>query len=107
MTRWETAVDTMPVIVTADRFVAHENEHEVLAHNNVHIAQGPNKWAASDEARFDQTASTLFLWGTRPVFVHWADLKGISDFHGDKGTVTLKPKQARLMNHVQGHIIPL
>jgi len=107
LTRWETAVDTIPVVVTADRFITHENEHEVLARFHVHMTQGPDKWATSDEARFDQQASTVHLWGSHQVLVHWRDAKGISDFYGDKGTLVLQPKKAQLIDHVHGHVIPL
>lgn len=107
LTRWETAVDTNPVVVTADRFVAHEEQHEVLAHSHVHMTQGPNKWSISDEARLDQQTSTVHLWGSHQVLVHWRDNKGISDFYGDRGTLILQPKQAQLIDHVHGHVIPL
>ena len=80
---------------------------EVLARHHVHMSQGPDKWATSDEARLDRSTSTLYLWGSHQVLVHWQDAKGVSDFYGDHGTLVLHPKKAQLIDHVHGHVIPL
>jgi lipopolysaccharide export system protein LptA len=104
--RWETSRDTEPVQVTADHFTAYHQEREFYAKGHVVMTQDPKILSRSDEAQYDQKIQTIHLYGAARVFVHVADAKGSGDFTGEEGWVTLAPKTARLVGHVQGHVIP-
>jgi len=106
MTRWETAVDTRPVTVTADHFTAFDNDHTVYAKGHVHMEQKQGLRTWSDEAKYDQTAQTITLWGVTPVLVHWEDAKGSADFKSERAWLLVSPKRVKLIKDVHGHIIP-
>jgi lipopolysaccharide transport protein LptA len=106
VTRWETAVDTAPVVATAERFRADDTAKFVAAHQNVHVTRGPEMDVRSDEARYVDAEKALYFWGDHRVFVHYEDAKGKSDFQSDRGLVTMTPKEVKLIDRVQGHIIP-
>ena len=73
---------------------------------HVVITQDPKILTRSDEAKYDQNAQTIHLYGPTRIFVHVADAKGSGDFTSEEGWVTLDPKHARIVGHVQGHVIP-
>lgn len=106
LTRWETAVDTTPVVVKAHYFIAYRDEKTVWAKKNVFMEQGIRMKAQSDFARYDQVEQALHLWGDKQVAIHVEDAKGKADFLSDKAKVTLTPKGARLMDRVTGHVVP-
>ncbi len=107
ITRWQTATDTAPFTVVADRFVGRQLENDVLAHGHVEMNQGAGSSTKSDEAVYKQKEGFLTLSGSSPVLVHWQDAHSIADFQSSKGFVWLYPKHARLMDHVHGHVTPL
>jgi lipopolysaccharide transport protein LptA len=108
LTRWETALDTAPVTITAVRFIARQKENAMWAIDRVYMRQGTGVWAKSDEAKYDQNAEVIHLWGKKHrTHVYWSDTKGIADFESDRGWLCLAPKKARLMDRVHGHITPL
>ena len=108
LTRWETAIDTMPVVMHALHFTAKQQENIVLAHANVIILQTPRFEGRSDEARYNRTDGTLEMWGHnhKQVQIHLNDRKGSGDFLADKAWMVLSPRKARLTGRVTGHVIP-
>jgi len=72
-THWETAADTMPVKATADHFLGRAEESALWARGNVRIHQGKRLSTVSEEAKFNQKAGSLDLWGTQPVEVSVRD----------------------------------
>lgn len=106
VTRWETAVDTAPMVVIADRLTAREVENSVWAQGHVRMRQAMRLVTVSDEARYDHASGTLDLWGAQPVQVHVEDSRGSGDFVAERAWLRLNPKQARLVERVRGHIIP-
>jgi hypothetical protein len=107
VTRWETSVDTAPVVVTGERFTANRIEGTILVSTGVVITQSDRAKVRCDFAKYVEKEKAIHFWGTGPVFVHFADARGQADFKGDRGLVTLEPKRARLIDRVQGHVIPL
>jgi lipopolysaccharide export system protein LptA len=107
LTRWQTASDTAPVVVTADRFVAEQKEDRLLAHRNVQVTQGGEFWSQSDEGKFDHQQQTMTLWGKHPVRMHWQDARGTADFKSDQAVIFVVTKRTRLLDQVQGHVVPL
>jgi lipopolysaccharide export system protein LptA len=106
LVRWETAADTTPVHITADRFIAEHEARQFYALGHVVITQKPKVLSRSDKARYDQKAQTIHLYGPTRVFVHISDAKGVGEFTAEKGWVTLAPKTAHMAGHVLGHIDP-
>ena len=104
--RWETARDTQPVHIIGDHFTAYHVEREFYAKGRVVIMQDPKLLSRSVEASYFQKKQTIHLYGPERVFVHIADGKGTGDFTGEEAWVTLAPKTARMVGHVQGHVIP-
>jgi lipopolysaccharide export system protein LptA len=107
VTRWETAKDTAPVVVTAERFIADRRAGTVRAVGKVEVVQSTTSRVRCEEALYVQKEQTIHLSGPGGVFVHWEDARGISDFKGEKGRVILQPRSARLMEQVKGRVIPL
>lgn len=106
LTRWETAKDTAPVVVTADYFIAYKNEKMLLAKKDVHMTQDRMS-AKSHFAKYDQNEQMLHLWGPGQVEIHVEDNKSQGDFLSDRARLSLSPKGARLMDRVTGHVIPV
>jgi lipopolysaccharide export system protein LptA len=106
VTRWETAVDTNPVIATAERFRSDGIAKFIAGHQDVHVTRGPEMDVRSDEARYVDAEKALYFWGDHRVRVHYEDAKGKTDFESDRGLVTMEPRQVRLIDRVHGHIIP-
>jgi lipopolysaccharide export system protein LptA len=106
LVRWETAADTTPVHVVADRFIAEHDQRQFFAMGHVVITQKPKVLARSDKANYDQKEQIIHLYGPTRIFVHIADAKGAGDFTAEKGWVTLEPKTAHMAGHVVGHVDP-
>jgi lipopolysaccharide export system protein LptA len=106
LTRWESPKDQTPLIVTADRFIAHNDTHMIQAETRVVFKRGMAFQAMSDHAQFDQTDGVLHLWGTRQVDTLWGDARGTGRFLSDRALLYQNPRRARLMDHVTGHIVP-
>jgi lipopolysaccharide export system protein LptA len=106
VTRWETAQDTAPVIIQADRFIALQAERVVWAKENVRIRQTDRLKIRCDEAKFDEHERKLYLWGHPRMDIHVKDQRGEGDFQGDQGWVTLSPKRAQLTGEVKGRVNP-
>jgi lipopolysaccharide export system protein LptA len=106
MTRWETARDTMPVVLNALHFTAKQKENIMEAHGQVVVRQMPRFEAHSDEARYDRNLGTLEMWGQKQVATHLNDGKGSGDFLSDRAWMKLEPRRARLTGNVKGHVIP-
>ena len=107
VTRWETAVDTMPVKLSADRFTALETEDVVWASSNVFVRQGTRMWAKADEAKLVRAEERVYFWGRkRPARIHYEDAQGMTDFNSWDGWISMNPKRARLMREVKGHVVP-
>jgi lipopolysaccharide export system protein LptA len=104
--RWETAADTTPVHIVADRFEALHTDRQFYALGHVVITQAPKILTRSDKANYDQKAQIIHLYGPTRVFVHIADAKGTGDFTGEKAWMTLAPKTAHMEGHVIGHVDP-
>ncbi len=107
VTRWENAVDTNPVVALADHFTASELDHTVLAHQRVWISQGKGLSIQADEARYVQADQIIYFSGEKPVAVHYEGVKQNADFVSRKAQMSLSPKKARLIENVQGHVVPL
>ncbi len=106
LVRWETERDTAPVHIYSDHFTAYHKEREFYGKGHVVINQEPKISAKSEEANYDQNAQTIHLYGPERVFVRIVDGKGSGDFTGDDAWVTMAPKTAKMVGHVQGHVIP-
>jgi lipopolysaccharide transport protein LptA len=107
LTRWETAVDTMPVVLSARKFTARETEEVVLASSNVYVRQGTRMWGKADEAKYVRGEGRVYFWGRkRPASIHYQDVQGMTDFTSWEGWINLDPKKARLSREVRGHVVP-
>ena len=107
VTRWETAVDTMPVVLSAHHFKALETEDVVWASTDVHVRQGSQMWAKADEAKLVRAEERVYFWGRkRKAMIHYEDHQGVTDFRSWEGWLSMNPKRGRLMREVQGHIVP-
>jgi lipopolysaccharide transport protein LptA len=104
LTRWETLKDTQPVVISAHKFTAYEADNVVYARDRVRITQGKTLWATSDEAKYDQTAETVELWGPSRVAIHWEDARGIADFESDRARVWVSERRGRLIDQVKGRV---
>ncbi|HVM90792.1 MAG TPA: LptA/OstA family protein [Verrucomicrobiae bacterium] len=105
--RWETAADTSPIVAVAEHFTASDLNHTIEAHGRVRIEQGKTFVVESDEAKYVEAEKVIYFWGLSPVSVHYQGPKQLANFHGRKGQVYLSPKRARLIDQVQGRVIPL
>jgi lipopolysaccharide export system protein LptA len=104
LTRWETAKDTAPVVITAVRFVASQSEGTVWAREKVVLTRGENVRVRADQAKLSQDSETVDFWGEHRVNVYWRDPRGIADFESDRGWVSLSPRRARLLDRVRGKV---
>jgi len=106
LTRWETAVDTSPVVIRSQYFMARQKSNDVSAKGSVVITQAPRFEAHSDEARYDRTAGVLEMWGRQRVQIHVDDAKGRSNFESDRAWIQINPKRSRLSGNVKGRVVP-
>ena len=106
LTHWDTIQDTAPMVVTAERFIAHHDTQMLFARQKVTIQRGNDFKSQSDEAQFDQKLRVIHLWGKRQTVIDWKDRQGSGHFLSDRALLFMSPKRARLIDHVTGHVIP-
>lgn len=106
LTRWETAKDTAPLVVTAQRFIAHIDQQVLLAEHQVHISRAHEFWAQSDEAKYEQRPQVLHLWGEHRTILNMDEARGSGNFLCDRALLFLSPRRVRLLDRVKGHVIP-
>src|SRR5258708_4090160 len=106
LSHWDNATDPTPLIVTAERFVAHHDTEIVDGETHVFFRRGTSFQAHSDRAQFDGKGQVLNLWGTQQTDTLWADPRGSGRFLSDRVLLYLSPRRARLLDHVTSHVIP-
>jgi lipopolysaccharide transport protein LptA len=106
MRRWETAVDTAPVVIDAERFIAYRRENTLWAKRKVRIRQADRYRVECHEAKYDRTEEKIYLWGSPRMSLHVNDERGIGDFTSARGWVALDKRQARLLEDVKGRVHP-
>jgi len=106
LTHWESLKDADPLVVTAGRFIAHLDAQILDAQKDVVIRRGTSYVSHSDQAKYEQPAGVLHLWGSRPIAVEFADAQGSGHFISERGLLYLSPRKVRLIDDVTGQIIP-
>jgi lipopolysaccharide export system protein LptA len=106
LTHWDTAKDPTPLVVTAERFIAHHDTQMLFAKEDVTIRRGTVFQTHSDQAQFDQKMQVIHLWGSHKTAIQWEDAQGSGHFLSERALLYLSPKRARLMDNVTGHVIP-
>jgi LPS export ABC transporter protein LptC len=103
---WESASDPQPLVVTAERFIAHHDEHSLEAQNDVTIRRAGMFESHSDAAKYLQNEEVIHLWGERKTTIQVVDAQGSGNFLSDRAQLYLSPRRARLIDQVTGHLIP-
>ena len=85
LTRWETAVDTAPLVVTATHFKALLDQDVLIVEDNVHISRDDQFWSQSDWARYEQKNQLVRLWGQNRTVVDFTDTQGGGQFPERQG----------------------
>jgi lipopolysaccharide transport protein LptA len=106
LSRWETVRDTAPVVVTADRFIAHNDQRTLFARDHVHIQQGTDFSTYSDAAKYVDKDQAIYLWSKKKTVVDWRDAQGSGHFLSDRAVLYMSPRRVRLEEDVKGHVIP-
>lgn len=106
VTRYATAVDTAPVIIDAERFIAHRREQVVWAKRDVRLRQGDQIRVRAGEARYDQPQRLITAWGGPRVQIDVEDGRGRAAFESDQAVVSLEDRRARLLSRVRGRVTP-
>ena len=106
LTHWESATDAIPMVVTAERFIAHHDEQSLEAQKNVTILRAGMFESHSDAAIYLQNDQLIRLWGDRQTTIQFQDPQGSGHFLCDRAQLYLSPRRARLIDHVTGQLFP-